>query len=401
MLPYYKSRTEITKEFGVSEGAIRKWIKKTLNKELNLELQEIEGKFYISKSDHNRSLLKEQAQISRKYKSSEDKIILYPSKTFYQIFSKEQIIALSNSIEADRTIPNKYSYFDVGADYWESFYNKTLKNGSFIASKSDLYYFENAYNLIKDNFGNKKINVVDIGSGNAESVLPFVQRLEQESLLNSFTAEDYSASMIKYAQKHTEHYKLNSKVFYDVSDFETTSLQKLLFHIKFTTADQCPTLITCLGGSLFNQPDILHSFLNIKDGMLPEDKLLVTNSLRRDDEYPTRFFAYSDPESFQTIIWLPELLGIKKDLYEFNQTFVKSTGFLHAQLVLKKDIDIVFTELNNHTIHLYKHEPIVISQHKRDTYTSISDTARNLKMRLNLIVKHPTSDHVMYMMGKR
>lgn len=202
MLSYYKFRTEISNEFGVSEGAVRNWIKKALAEEIDLELTEVNSKKLILKNQKNYNLMKALAEEGKKYKSLEDREVVLVDETAYNHLDKNQVIDVLDSLESSKSIPHKYFYLNGGADYWEDFYKTSLKDSQYTTSHSDLYYFENCYHLIKDNFHKfEKINIVDIGQGNGEPVLGLLKKIISRRNFKLLHSYRYKSKDVRLCQK--------------------------------------------------------------------------------------------------------------------------------------------------------------------------------------------------------
>jgi 2-polyprenyl-3-methyl-5-hydroxy-6-metoxy-1,4-benzoquinol methylase len=400
MLDYYSSRYEIAKIFGVSEGAVRNWIKKTLNKEIHLQLTEVNGVQNILKNEHNWLIMTEQAEKGKKHKHLELRQEVAVSNDLYEILDDSQLVELVNSLEINQTIPHKLAYLNGGADLWEKFYERTLQDTTYQTTSSDLYFFENQYRLIKDTLGtDKKVNVVDIGGGNGEPAMPLLRQLQQDNLLNSYTAIDISEAMLGYAQKHLIRNGIRTLTHFHTCDFEVQSLQNVLFKTKYTGDVRLPTLVLTLGGILFNNSDIIQAFKHIIEGLCPEDLLIVTNALDNPNA-PINFSTFTIPEIDELDTKIARLLNLSEDLTSSELIFNDKTRYREYNLILQKDIDLHFKKLN-HSIKFYKHNKINIWMHKKDTFEEINQMASLLKVRLRAIIKHPTFDNVMYVIGRK
>lgn len=400
MLDYYSSRYEIAKIFGVSEGAVRNWIRKTLEKEIHLQLTEVDGVQHILKNEHNWLIMTEQAEKGKKHKHLELRQEVIVSDELYEILDESQLVELINSLEVNKTIPHKLAYLNGGADLWEKFYERTLQDTTYQTTSSDLYFFENQYRLIKDTIStDRKVNVVDIGGGNGEPAMPLLRQLQQDNLLNSYTAIDISTNMLEYAKEHLKKSGIRASTSFQICDFEVQSLQNILFKTKYTEGVRMPTVVLALGGILFNNSDITQAFKHVTEGLCPEDLLIVTNALDNPNA-PINFSTFTIPEIHELDTKIARLMNLSEDLTSSEFIFNEKTRYREYNLILQKDIDLHFKKLN-HIIKLYKHNKINIWMHMKDTFEGINQTAETLNVKLRAIIKHPTFDNVMYMMGRR
>lgn len=400
MLDYYSSNNEIAQIFGVSEGAVRNWIKKALNKEINLQMTLVESIQRILKSEHNWMLLSELAHKGKRHKNPDFKQAVTVSEELYSVLDDEQLVELINSLEVEKTIPHKFAYLNGGADLWEQFYKRSLQDTIYQTTSSDLYFFENQYKLIKETLNpDRKVNVVDIGGGNGEPAMPLLRQLQQDNLLNSYTAIDISPNMLDYAKEHLARCVIRATCNFYICDFETQSLQSLLFKTKYTGGVRLPTLVLGLGSTLFNSRDTIQTFKHVTEGLCPEDLLIVSNALEN-PKSTVNFSTFTIPEIYELDTKIARLLNLSEELTENELVFNDKTRYREYNLVLQKDIDLRFKKLN-HTVKLYKYDKINLWMHKKDSFESINQTAQTLNLHLKAIIKHPTFDKVMYMMGRR
>jgi uncharacterized SAM-dependent methyltransferase len=400
MLDYYSSRYDVAKIFGVSEGAVRNWIKKSLDKTMHLQLTEVEGVQHILKNEHNWAVMTEQAQKGKKNKHLELRQRVTVSEELYQILDESQLVELINSLEVNRSIPHKLAYLNGGADLWEKFYERSLQDTTYQTTSSDLYFFENQYKLIKDTLNtDRKVNVVDIGGGNGEPAMPLLRQLQQDNLLNSYTAIDISSKMLDYAKTHLVRSGIRCSSYFHICDFETQSLQTILFKTKYTGGVRMPTLVLGLGSTLFSNRDIIQTFKHISEGLCPEDLLIVSNALENRSS-KVNFSTFTIPQIHELVTKIARTLNLSEDLTESELVFNEKTRYREYNLVLQKDIDLEFKKLN-HTVSFYKYDKINIWLHKKDTFESINQTSQLLHMRLKAVIKHPTFDKVMYVMGRK
>ncbi len=392
---YYKNNNEIASVFGVVEGTVRNWIKKS--KKLNIQTVEINNKIKIIRSKHNEILLKEIVGEGKKYKPTDDKILVKIKKSEFSFMTDNQIISMIDDLKTKREISLKYSYLDEGAVHWDSFYSESI-NSSYNNLDIEMLY-EN-YDLIKKHFSEyDKINIVDIGCGNSLPVIELLKKLKNENFLNSYSAVDISEKMLEISKKNLSSALKNVKLKFKLIDIELDSLQEYLYSLKKGDKEKYPTLILFLSGTIGNFQNKNYTGFNIKEGMFAEDKLLITNA------FETKNIVKLLPEmaGFKNgcdfLSWLRIKLGftddIVEDSYYFdNESFTKFFGFK-----LKKDITLEFTEFGE-ILNFNKSEIINTWRFKKDDFNSIYQLAHDMDMEMRLVVRHPVHDNIMYMLSK-
>jgi Histidine-specific methyltransferase, SAM-dependent len=399
MLDYYNSRYDIAKIFGVSEGSVRNWIKKAINKEVHLQLVDVNGVKHILKNEHNLTIINELVEKGRKHKPLDTREVVQVDKEIYKVLDDNQLIELINLLETSKNIPHKFAYINGGADLWEKFYKRSLEDQTYQTTHSDLYFFENQYKLIKDTVNtDRKVNIIDIGGGNGEPAIPLLRQLQKDKLLNSYTAIDISQGMLDYVKKHLESNNIKTKCYFYTRDFEKDSLQDILFTTKYSSGERLPTIILGLGGVLFNNSDIIYTLKHITKGLCPEDILIITNALSSNKD-TINFSSFTIPEIHELDTRISNFLQLKGESVETELLLNEKTGYREYNLILQKDIDIDFTKLK-HTVRFHKYDKITIWIHKKDTFEIINKNAELLDMQLKTIIKHPTSNNVMYIMNR-
>jgi uncharacterized SAM-dependent methyltransferase len=400
MLPYYKSRVEVANEFKISEGTVRNWIKRTVAKELNLELVIVKDKYLIVRNLKNHAIMEKLAQDGQKFKPLENREVIIVPESSCKHLTIEQKTSLIVNLEVDKSISQKFNYLNHGSEYWNALYKTSLEEGTYTMALSDLYFFENAFNLINDQFSAfEKINIVDIGIGDGNPVLPLLKKLQALNKLNSYTGLDISKTMISQASETIKANNINVPCYYHVVDIENQSLQNILYNVKYSTSQTYPTLVLFLGGTLTNQANIIHTGSNVTDGLLPEDRLVITNGFTVDIRDSQKFASKSSDEDRKFVFWFVESLGLINKFVSYEKGYNQHNQSIELSLILKQDTEIRFTNPNKALI-FNKGDKIKILQNKRDTFATISKLADDLHLNLKMIIKHPNYNNIMYMMGK-
>lgn len=392
MLRYYKTKTEIARNLGVTETTVRKWLKKAIDKTLNLEIEEVEGEFYILKSGHNQDLMQTLVEKNRKHRPQSLKTTVVAKDELYEILTKKDIISLLNTIEIHRTIPTKYSYFGKGAELWDVQSRHKEYNG-----ENGFSYFEETFRKYTlGYFENKKINIIDIGQGNSLPLIPLLKNLIQTDQLNKYIAIDISAEMLHISNKNLDAHNIPDKYRFQYQlDYENESLQSILFEAREGNEVDSANLIMMLDTNV-NTTDIPVKVLqHIRDGMFPDDYLCISAG-HDSPEYRTISTVVTD--TINRRLYIPSLLGLTSEDYELEQKYNDQLQRKENNLIMRKDITIKVERLNR-SIELLKGQRLNIWMYHPETFKFISEKAEQSRLVLHLIARNPNNHRVFYMLG--
>ena len=398
MIEYYKTKAEVAYEYGVAESTVRKWINKSKEKKLNLELISVKNRNYIINNEHNRSVMRNQVEQYRHFRTSDLKSEVKVKNELYNILNKRQLLSLISTIQISKSIPIKYSYLGKGAKYWDNQYASKAYSGR--AGNSNIYFLDTLYKYITDHYQDSKLNIIDVGAGNSEPTIPLVQRLIEEGKLNIYAAIDISDTMLKISRKHlleagvAESYLSQYKL-----DYEQISMQDILFEVKDSGSDELeiPNFILMLDSSLGNINTPANVLQNVQSGMFPDDFLCISSAY---DNVKTRgiFQEYESRDNHLRKLYIPQLLGLSEEEYEKEMIYNDKLNRKEYNLVMKKDVSIYFEKINK-TISLFIGERLNLWSYQRDTFFSISQKAEQANLKLRLIARNPKASSIIYMLG--
>ena len=396
MLAYYKSRTEITREFGVSEGAVRNWIRRAIDKKLSLQLTELNDTQYVLKNSHNYNLIHLLVAKGQKFRPNESRLTVTVPDQVYDILDETQIHALMADLKANKNIPLKFTYLGDGSDNWHTL----MSQHDYGYNLKDEYLLEQAYNLILDNYKEgTKFNIIDIGCGTAEPVMKFLSRLNSESKLNSYTALDISKSILVLNQSAIDKAFPGLPYSQFVVDFETQSLQQMIYQNNYLGNTETINIALCLGSTLYNYEDYLISLYHIRDALSPQDKLIVSNIYLDDELDNYNFDVYLNDDFKKYVTWFPRLLGFSSEICSEIQGYNEKNGFREYHFVMNRDVDMYFEKYQT-LISFKKYDKIRFGVSRKDTFDHIQNTAKLAGLKPHWIIKHPDGHDVMYMLGK-
>jgi hypothetical protein len=202
MANYFKN-TELAAQHNVSEATVRNWIKASQKGRLQLELVTHNGRVYVANSVGNISTIENQVHKNRKYRNSLSAKNVTPSPEFSRIYSETQAYDIAHSLEVYREIPVQYNYFNVGANVWDDNCKIQLSSDSPSTLRQTISLLDDNYEHIEKYMSRfDKLNVIDIGVGNAMPIRALLKRLIERGKLNRYIALDFSDDMTAMAERN-------------------------------------------------------------------------------------------------------------------------------------------------------------------------------------------------------
>lgn len=342
-MKYFKN-VELASLYHVSEKSVRNWIAAAEAGKLDLDLYTENGKHAIANTVKNTNAIEKIVEKNKKFRNKRGYKVVQPSEKFYRLFNKQDIADIISNIDIHREIPHLYSYFDGGAEHWDTYMHKLLDDPTpnTLTKTIELLTLNTDYldNLIKGN----KVNVIDLGVGNSLPVKSLLQHLVDNSALNRYIAIDTSKDMLDVSERNIkkwfgnsirfEKHKLN--IAYDRFD-------NLLINDSFET-DKTVNLVLFLGATILNLREPEHAIQTINNSMGKDDLLLL--SLKLDTENARRYFDFAANKGASTLDLkeraILDLMNIDPSYYEVEQFFDEAKMARQIQVRLKVALSIEF-----------------------------------------------------------
>jgi uncharacterized SAM-dependent methyltransferase len=373
-MKYFKN-TELAKLYNVSEKSVRNWVDATHQGKLDLELFDHNGKEYVANTSKNVTVIEELVAKGKKYKNSRGFKTIVPPAAFYETYDKQQIRDIISSITIHKEIPIQYGYLDGGAESWDHYSNRLVREQSpnILTRTTDLIDLSAPY--VDQIIGShQKVNVVDLGPGNGLPIRATLARLLKEGRLNRYIAIDISHDMLSILRQNIDEW-FGGKVIVEgyVRNFSEERFDDLFTEDHTGSGSDPVNLVFLLGGTLSNArlPDHLLRVINLSLGS--NDLLFYSGYL--DTPYTQRYFDLSgkgyDQNDPQQSGLIPSLLNINESLCDFELLFSEEKRCRFKWMIPKVDLSIKF-EINGKTwdVELQKKEPILLWRHRH--YSSIS-----------------------------
>lgn len=342
---YFKN-TELAEAYHVSLRTVLNWIEAAKNNKLDLLLHEQKGKLYVANTTRNVTTIEELVEKRRKYRNTRSYKIVAPKPEFYNLFTERQIIDIISSIDIYHEIPERYSYFDGGANYWDEYVKRLAKEKVANQFNRTLKLLELNDSYLSDLIsGYKKINVVDIGMGNSMPVRSFVERLLNKGVMGKYIALDISSTMLEISQTNMQEWFGNEVKFEGHQlDFSYESFPEILAREYIRNKDDVLNLILLLGSSSapMRHPD--EALQTVHDSMGKQDILIYTFKL--DTPNSRQYFDFNnEPEKTRLAPMdrmMLDLLNIDESLYDVEMGFDEKLQQRYIRIRLKVALTINF-----------------------------------------------------------
>lgn len=344
----YFRNAELAKLYHVHQSTVANWIEAATSGKLKLTLHEHGGRKFIVKSANNVAVIEKLVAERKKFVNSGGRKIVRPVAQFYQDYSKEQIADIISNLTTYREVPAQYSYVDGGADFWDEYAWRLIGQDAKNTLKSTIELLDaNLGNLDRLIADHKKVNVVDLGVGNALPIKGVLGYLVERGILGRYIAIDISAKMLEIAERNVKEW-FGGKVAFEghVRDMACDRFKDLIADDYLAGGDDRPiNLVFLLGGTLsnFRNPDDVLRTIN--NSMMPGD--LLIHSCKLDTPYTRQHFDFSNmaaskerPATQDT--YMLSQLGIKDAYYNLEAYFDEKLKARFLQARLKTALSIEF-----------------------------------------------------------
>jgi uncharacterized SAM-dependent methyltransferase len=371
---YYKSK-DLKEIYGVSRQTVSKWIESVKNGKLNLETIDENGQSYIRNTPANNVIIAELVKSRQKFKNTKSLRTIAPTEEFYKLYSPEQITDIIVNLRVHHEIPRQYNYIDEGAAYWDKYSTKLFNDSDAnnpLHSTEELMQLNKAYldELLSQY---KKVNVVDIGPGNALPVKSLLSHLIDHDKLGRYTAIDISPEMLEIAHQNIKRW-FNDKVDF-VAELKDVNFERFTDLLMTDSPDEgSVNLVLFFGGTLHNLRSIDEALRTIYHSMTPPDIFICplkldTEDTRRNFHFNAGLEAQSLPPQHKFLV---DLLGIEPDLYEVEIGFDEETHSRYLRLRLKVSLTInIELQRKNQSIHLSKNDTLLVWRYWHQTAQEI------------------------------
>ncbi len=189
-----------------------------------------------------------------------------------ELLSKRQQSELVTAIKGRGEVPMKLQYLGEGAKNWDKIAKARsggIKGG--INTLEEQIFKEKGKYFI-DRIKGKEVNLIDMGCGNGEPVIPIIQELQRQKIKFRYVPMDISSTMIDLATRNLKSKFGDLKVHPIQMDFELGNFPDKIYELS---EDGSTNLLMFLGSTLGNMADVSRVLTNVRDSMTSNDFFLI------------------------------------------------------------------------------------------------------------------------------
>jgi uncharacterized SAM-dependent methyltransferase len=375
---YFKN-SDLAKKYVVSDRTVHNWIVEAEAGKLELVLHRVGGRTYVANTAANIRIIERLIEERRKYRNTRSVKEIAPRPEFYKLFTQAQIYDITTNLQLHHEIPREYNYFDDGAGNWDEYAKRLAAEDSPNTLNSTIGLLKKNQAYIDDLIGRyKRVNVVDIGVGNALPVRDLLSHLLERGVLGRYIALDISREMLNIAERNIKEW-FDGQVHYEGLELDIN--HELFSNMLAESyigddAEETVNLVLFLGGTLCNlrKPDgvlrVIHDSMGWKDILVHTDKL--------DTEASRRYFDFNSKPGKSTLApnhrFIFDLLNIDESFYEVEMGFdeAKRNRYIRVRLKVSLIINFEFEE-GRRRLELNKGQTILLWRHWEMTPRGVAD----------------------------
>lgn len=375
---YFKN-SELTKTYKVALNTVLGWIKAAQNGKLDLELVQKGDRYYIANTARNINALNDLAASRKKYRNSRTTRRVTPHRHFYEVYSQTEILDIITSLDVRREVPRAYNYFDAGAHHWDS-YARDLNEQDTpnIVNRTRTLLDANQRYIDKLVETFTRVNVIDIGVGNALPVRSFLGHLHETGKLGRYLALDISPEMLEIAEQNIKKW-FHNEILFEGHKIDITherfgnflASEYLNDHVDSTI-----NLVLFLGGTLGNLRSPSDTLAIIANSMGRHDMLMMSQKL--DSTRTRHFFDFNTSPNNPSLApihrFMFDMLNIDESLYRVEMGFHSEHHARYIRVHMNVSLQIEFKlDEGVRLVSLEKGDSILLWYFWQQTLPEVSD----------------------------
>ncbi len=381
MSTFFKN-TELADRYNISESTVRNWIKSAKQGKLGLELVAHAGRDHVASNISNISLIEKLVGQNRKYRNSLSAKAVTPSPKLFEVFNETQVYDIIRNLELHHEIPRQYGYFDRGVIGWDDYMNQQMAVDIPSMLRGTIGLLDDSLGYLDKRLAKfKKINVIDIGVGNAVPVKGLLTHLIGQGKLGRYVGLDFSEGMLELARGHLKEW-FGDKVAFEgyQLDIARERFANLLAEDYLRPQRGTMNLVLFLGATPGNLRAPGDAFRSVCESMNSEDLLIYTDSLVSPQRRPEWFeHSYESepkkPELLSRHRLVLELLNVKESFYDVELGFDAQANRRYARIRFKVAVTINFDLPDgNRTLVFEKGDVVTLWHCWQVTPTSLNQT---------------------------
>lgn len=344
----YFKHSELVKKYHISLKTVHNWIDAAKQGKLDLKLYKKGRSTYMANTPGNIIAIERLTEQRKKYRNTRFQKVVTPKPVFYELYSRRQILDIISNLDIHREIPRQYNYMDGGADYWDEYAQSLWIEESQNALKSTVELIHanlGSIDLLLE--GRTRVNVIDVGVGNALPVKELLQHLLDREVLHRYIAIDISESMLHIAKRNIKKWFGNRIKFEGyIRDASFERFDDILVDDMLSKeATQTVNLMLLLGGTPVNLRTPSDMLRTIYGSMGHNDLLIYTQ--KPDPKAARRYFNFSiKPDGERSLPpihgFIFDLLNVDQSLYDIEMGFNEQKRMRFTRAKLKTALTIEF-----------------------------------------------------------
>lgn len=353
------TNSEISKTYNVAKPTVASWIENALqkNNSLNVIIGK-NGKYQIENSENNLVEMHRLCEEGKKFKTKDQLVKTTPTEYFYQTYNLPEIVEIVNSIQTRSEIPHKFVYKGLGGLGWNQYFESEVLKGNYQNPVKLSKLLEDSLPSILSNLKpDQTINVIEIGPGNAEPTIPFLQSLIEKEKLSKYIPIDISAELVHIAATNAQTKIPGLQVVGITGDIETLDLATVLFE---NSDVDTVNIILYLGSTIGIHQNRAKVLDNIRQGLSDNDLFIFSNTIESDKTKTRSDYANSvaAKEQNQRIL---KNLGVEVENCEQKFWYDEKLGGKFLAVMLNKDYLVDLSQIGtNKSLYLEKGTAIIV-----------------------------------------
>jgi uncharacterized SAM-dependent methyltransferase len=317
---HYFKHSELAKQYNVSLRTVHNWIEAVKSGKLALTLHQSGNTSYIANTTKNVATIAQLVESRKKYRNSNAVKVIIPKPEFYKIYDEHSIHDILTNLQVHHELPRQYNYMNGGATAWDMYAKRLADESEANLMNSTIKLLDINQNYIDSLLVKyKRINIIDIGVGNAYPTRPFLAHLFKQGKLGRYIALDISPDILAIAKKNITSW-FDGEVSFEghICDINYDRFSDLLVQ-EYVSEDAKETInvMLLLGGTLANLRSPQGAFKVIHDSMGIDDLLIYAKKL--DTKETRQYFDFSNSPGVARLAeihrLLVDLLGIEEQYY--------------------------------------------------------------------------------------
>lgn len=362
---YFKN-SELAYTYHVSVKTVSNWIEATKQGKLDLTLHQHGDRSYVTNTARNIAIIEQLVERGKKYRPHRTLKVVTPKPEFYNLYSQSQVYDLVSNLEIHHEILLDYSYFGEGASYWNNYAYRLLKEETpnNLTSTNRLLAQNREYlDGLLEKYS--KVNIVDVGVGNALPAKDLLDRFLEQRKLGRYIGVDISREMLRIARKNVREWYGDLVRFEDYEiDINHERFVNILAEDYITGKNNdTANVILFLGGTIqnFRKPDAplrsIHDSMGVNDFLIHAQKL--------DTESSRRYFDFNLQPGRSALATnhrlIFDLLNIDPSFYDVEMGFDSDKKERYIRVRLKLALTLKFDfEVGQRTLELDKGDTILL-----------------------------------------